>query len=148
MLALIPRSADSGQPSPAADSFSDTKNSPALTTIQRRELRVSNAFSHLIVAEHNVVAVATNYGAYHRIAEEQTEEEQAKNSLGIVGTLPSDVQAGKQYYNITVMRNNVKSEPRQAVPIVIVPAEPPDFAVCGNLSKYMEYLENNRYLQI
>lgn len=148
MLSLVPHSTESEQPFPAVDSFADTENADAWTTIQRRELRISNALSHLIVAEHDVVAVATNHGAYHRVAEEQTKEEQAANSLGVMGTVSGDIQEGKEYYDVTVTRNDVKSEPYQAVPSVIIPVEPPEFAAYGGLSEYMEYLEANWYLQI
>ncbi|KJA24847.1 hypothetical protein HYPSUDRAFT_200120 [Hypholoma sublateritium FD-334 SS-4] len=151
MLAIIPQSSD--PPFPAVDNFANSIAQATWTTNERRELRISNAFAHLAVAEHDVVAISTNHAAFHRTTDQNFPTPDTNKSLGIMAcsTLqsdnikkPTDTNTPgvlNRIYDILFARNDEKSEPHEPVPSVVSPQQPADFKPDDGLPAYMKNLE-------
>lgn len=153
-LALIPRSSE--EHISAVDNFANSKAQATWTTNERRELRVSNAFAHLAVAEHDVVAISTNHAAFQRTTQSLTPH--ANQPLGVMacstlqsGNIENPTDANSpgilyRIYDVLFARNDQKSGPKVPVPTIVSPKEPADFKPDDGLLAYMKRLETKWYL--
>lgn len=142
-LARIPQT----QPFPSIDNLRDCNKQ--WTDDDRREVKISDAFAHLAVAEHDVVAIATNRSSPHHSLQEDP-------TLGIIactnlssyseGPMKSPNTPLKFFYkvwNIIFAKNAQRSDPPRSYPTITLPDEPIDFKNFESLNAYMNNLEAN-----
>lgn len=153
----------STHPFTAIDNLSDTNT--GWQSSERHEVKVSDAFAHLAVAEHDIVAISTNYRTYFRSLEakdpktdstlgvmacstpDNVENLDTTTSSGIMpygqGILAAATKAIK--FKVLASKNDQNTDPKNLVPIIIKPVRPGDFGD-GSLNDYMKDLETNWYL--
>jgi hypothetical protein len=104
----------------------------------RKEVRISDAFAHLAIAEHGTVAIATNRHSSHLTSEGPT-------NLGIIAcaNLPPGVSEGSKKPNESLAKNARYDDPLRSYPAIITPVEPGDFSKFPSLNDYMKNLEEN-----
>lgn len=141
MLQRIPQT----QPFVSMDNLGDNNN---WKTEDRQEVKISDAFAHLAVAEHGTVAIATNRYSSHR-----TLEGPPNLSIIACATLPSvsegsmkttpKVSILDKVWNIMVAKNARYNEPVCLFPTIITPVEPSGFSNFRSMNDYMKNLEEN-----
>jgi hypothetical protein len=110
----------------------------------RREVRVSDAFAHLAIAEHGTVAIATNRCSL---------EGPPNLSIIACATLPSVSEGSMKptpnvgfldkMWNIMLAKNARYDDPISLYPVIVTPVEPNDFSNFQSLNDYMKNLEEN-----
>lgn len=138
------------------------------STDDRQEVKISDAFAHLAVAEHYVVAIATNRKSVQLAAQEAAKQDKAKQSsplniLACASLLPVEtpkkptktgpdgllwyfspivdaIQERIQDWKVVVAKNPLVTDPKCLAPTIIESAEPDDFKQCGNLKSYIKSL--------
>ena len=112
----------------------------------RQEVRISDAFAHLAIAEHGTVAIATNRCSSHNALE-------GPPRLGIIcatsslpgvseGSMkpPSNVGILDKVWKIVLAKNARYAKPFRSHPVIITPVEPSDFCNFQSLNDYMNNL--------
>jgi hypothetical protein len=112
----------------------------------RQEVRISNAFAHLAIAEHGTAAIATNRHPSHSTLE-------GPPNLSVIActtTLPSVSEGSmkpapsliSKMWDIMLARNARKGDPPCLYPVIVTPVAPSEFDKLG-LKDYMKNLEEN-----
>ncbi|KJA18028.1 hypothetical protein HYPSUDRAFT_205755 [Hypholoma sublateritium FD-334 SS-4] len=168
ILARIPRD---NEPFPATDNL-NPKNTigpqASWTSDNRKAIKISDAFAHLAVAEHGVVAVSTNrqpltedgssvlgiVACTTPLNEPEAEEQElptnadpgtSKPALWIVAKLVQIYRLimKKPALNIVIAKNARKTDPENARPSIILAAPPDDFQQFADLESYVTNLVQN-----
>ena len=139
------------------------------TSQDRQEVKISDAFAHLAVAEHYVVAIATNRQSVQLAAEEAAKRNEVQqplplNILACASLLPvpdplqkspetgSDgfleyyvplvktIKQKFQEWKVVVTKNPIATDPHCSAPTIIKLDEPDDFKEVGTLTTYIKNL--------
>lgn len=141
-LARIPQT----QPFTSIDNLEDYNN--LWSDGDRSEVKISDAFGHLAVAEHDVVAIATNRASPYRT--DPTLGVMActtlsNNSVDLKKAKPkvSSSRFLDKVWNVIFAKNAQEEDPPCLYPIIALPEEPSNFSSFQSLKAYMENLETN-----
>lgn len=137
MLQRIPQT----QPFLSVDNLKENNNWNAE---DRNEVRISDAFAHLAIADHGAVAIATN----HQFTLEEP------SNLGVIAcaTLPitsgstkstPNVSILSKMWNIMLAKNPRYNDPHHLSAVINTPEEPSDYSKFENLNHYMTNLEED-----
>jgi hypothetical protein len=150
MLQWIPQT----NPFVSTDNLGDDNN---WMSSDRQEVRISDAFAHLAIAEHGCVAIATNRQIRHSSESEPDLTLKEPKNLGIIAcATPSGITSSEgsmkatpnigffdKMWNIMLTKNARNDDPICLQPLIITSDEPSDFSNFPSLNAYMKNLEEN-----
>ena len=152
-LAQIPQTEPFASIDNLRDNGKDSASKSEWKDEDRQEVKISDAFAHLAIAEHDVVAIATNRNSSHRSLEEDptlgiiacTTPSPPSNSEGLMNATHNTTSLNffKKAWNIIFAKNAQKKDPGCPHPIITLPDEPIDFKKYESLNAYMKNLEKN-----
>jgi hypothetical protein len=133
------------QPFLSVDNLRDINN---WDTGDRREVRISDAFAHLVVTEHENVAIATNrYPPNLDIMACPNNLAPTTSSSGSTDPPPDDSFFGNisklNIWRILMSKNARYGDPTRSFPAIISPEEPSGYSKFADLNAYMNNLEKN-----
>lgn len=165
MLARI----ETAHPFPAVDNLTGTDN--GWQSSERQEVKISDAFAHLAVVEHDIVAISTNYRS--RFSPLEANDPMLDGNLNVMACstpdnvldtttmpdsdmttiTPPEVKSYAQglaafagrIFNVLASKNDSEDDLTQTIPTIVKPVQPSDF-VSGSLDDYMKNLETNWYV--